>query len=119
MSQNEIMNLLSRKVDHIDFNSMMNSKTSKKETSMVFEQIKILHKQIESLASVIQQQVRMKLDSHNFETKNQMRNSQVKILNQILLISNWIKQFDSMRIDDVFDPENNFLSSSEFANFEN
>ena len=57
----------------------------------------------------------MKLDAHNFESKNQMRTNQVQMLNQILLISNWIKQFDSMRIDEVFNSENSFLTSNQFT----
>ena len=57
----------------------------------------------------------MKLDAHNVESKNQMRTNQVQMLNQILLISNWIKQFDSMRIDEVFNSENSFLTSNQFT----
>ena len=48
-----MMNLLNRKVDQIDFNNMLGTKTNKKDTQMISEQVNILHKQIESLASVI------------------------------------------------------------------
>lgn len=68
--QSQLMTILNRKVDHMDFHNMLGTKTNKKETSMMQEQINILHKQIESLASVIQQQVRMKLDAHLVESKN-------------------------------------------------
>lgn len=91
---------------------MLGTKTNKKDTQMISEQVNILNKQIESLASVIQQQVRMKIDAHLIESKNQKRNNQLQMLNQIMIISNWIKEFDSTRIDEVFKSESNFLMNN-------
>lgn len=45
-SSHQINDLLSRKVDKFDLNDMLKGKTSKKDTSMLQDQIRTLHKKI-------------------------------------------------------------------------
>lgn len=46
-SQNSLEILLDRKVDQMDFNNMLNTKSNKKDTQIMNEQIAILHRQID------------------------------------------------------------------------
>ena len=61
--------MLKRKVDKQDFNTFMNSKTSKKDTQKLLDQISVIHKQLESLALLYQQLMKIKVDGDNPETR--------------------------------------------------
>lgn len=54
----------------------------------------------------------MKLDAHPIESKNQKRNNQLQLLNQIMAISNRINQLDLDNINDVFNTNSKAIGAS-------
>ena len=72
---------------------------------MVFDQIRVLHHQLESIALVLQQMMKQKLEPVKIESKNQKANQEAQMYNQITLVTNWIKQFEPSKIDDCFGDE--------------
>ena len=58
----EMNDLLSRKVDKFDLNDLLKGKTSKKDFSMLQDQVVTLHKKIGQLGHVVHQMLKIKTD---------------------------------------------------------
>ena len=91
--------MMSRKVDLQDFNDLMSTKTDKNESVILNENIKMLHKMTDSLAKIIHQQIQLKAAPLNIEVENKIYKD---LLNQIVLVTECVDEFDPERADAAF-----------------
>ena len=77
---------------------------------MMMRQIEILHKQIKQITLLLVQLFRSFLEHvPTKDGQNAKTNKHVNFLHQILLIANWVNNFDAMSVNDCFDNHQNVV----------
>ena len=103
-NQNNIMKIVDRKIERSEFEQKLSIKSNKKDMEMAIRLIHTLHKHIIQLSQLVSTEIRDTLESSTLgETEQAKMNRRQNLLQNALLVSKWIQQFDSKNINDCFE----------------
>jgi hypothetical protein len=85
-----VIKMMERKVDDSQIEKYLNQKSSKAETELLMRKIQVMHSQLKQVSLLVTQKMKSSLDSTAGETAHSKVNKKTNMLNNAMLISNWI-----------------------------
>ena len=90
-------------VTNDDFKKALSLKTNQHDHAMLYRKIEIIHKQIKQIMVLITNKFKQSCEPPSNETKHAKQKKKDELLNNAILVQQWIANFDSKNINDCFD----------------
>lgn len=94
LDERAFFEILSMKVDRMDFDRLNEQKSNKNETENMMDGVNVLNRQIQHLILILTEVLKMNI-AQGAETKQQREHQSIQLLKQIKALTNWALKFDA------------------------